>query len=105
MFLDKVCSVARLQPLAGDANKENYQAVAGLEAVRLNLQPASPEFTAIAEGVFGKTFVGFTTTSGVSDGDRLTISGGKTYTVRGVEDWDFGVLPHYRLTLMLAEGA
>lgn len=103
MFFDKVCSVSKLTADQGNANKESYTSLAGLESVPINIQPASAEHTAIADGVFGKTYVGFTTVSGISDGFRITVSGGGNFTVKGVESWDFPAIPHYRLTLFLAE--
>lgn len=104
MILDRVCAVSRLVADVGNAGKEAYSPVGGLEAMRINIQPASPEFTAITNGVFGKTFEAYLTASGIKDGDRITVSGSDTYTVRGVEDQNWGPLPHYRLVLFKAEG-
>lgn len=100
MILDRTVLIKRLQDSAGDADKEGYSDVAGLQSVRMNVQPASPEQTAIVDGVFGQTYRAFLTQSGVLAGDRVTVSGTwDVYEVKGVEDWNWGSLPHYELTL------
>lgn len=58
-------------------------------AIRINIQPATPELTAMADGQFFKVYKGFTTQSGVVEGMRLTVSGtGEEYIVRGKERYD-----------------
>jgi len=104
MFFDKKINVSRLQTDSPDADKEGYVADAALQGVPINIQPASPEFTAISEGSFTKTFEGYITASGILDGDRATVtSTNDVFTVKGREDWNFEPLPHYRLVLVKAE--
>lgn len=103
MFLDKIASAERLQPNAGDTDKEQYQAVGNLNAFKINIQPATAELTAISNGVYGQTFQAFVSISGLLIGDRITISGtGQQYIVRGRQDHWWGPIPH--LELVLFEG-
>lgn len=106
---DKTVVVARLVKSSSDIDKEQYTTHSGYlgsngevsAAVKMNIQPASPEMTALAEGVYGKTFSAFTSSSGVVEGMRLTVSGtSQNYIVRGREVHDNGILPkHYELLL------
>jgi len=100
MFLDKVATVYRLSPNAEDNDKEKYVAVGNLQALKINVQPASAEVTALNEGQAGRTFTGFVTISGILIGDQLTISGtNQKFLVKGVEDWFFSPIPHLELVL------
>ena len=53
------------------------------------------------DGVFGKTFDMFTSSSGVVEGMKVTVSGtGQEYFVRGRQVHENGILPdHYELVL------
>lgn len=100
MFFDKVASVDALAPTSGDSDKESYQAVSGLEAIRINVQPASAELTAISEGVFGQTYQAFTSALNLKIGHRITISGsGQKYIVKGINDHNWGPIPHLEVIL------
>jgi glutamate synthase domain-containing protein 3 len=100
MYLDKIASVERLMPTAANNNKENYQAVGNYAAIRINVQPASAELTAVSEGVFGQTFQAFVTVSGIRIGDRITISGsGQKLIVKGIQDHNWGPIPHLEIVL------
>lgn len=100
MFFDKIASVDELAPLSGDSDKEEYQAVSDLQAIRINVQPASAELTAISEGVFGQTFQGFTSALNIKIGHRITISGtGQKYIVKGINDHAWGPIPHLEIIL------
>ena len=104
MILDSVISIHRLTKDIDNTDKEQYQVNQALMAVRCNIQPASPEQTAIAEGVFGQTYICFTTESGVLTGDKITVSGtGELMRVRGIEDWSMDPMPHYEITLVRME--
>lgn len=88
-----------------DSDKEGW--VEFLTGIPCNIQPASPNPSELATGVFDKKHIMFLspTYSGIREGYRTTISGlydgmiGRDMTVEGVEDWNNGVLPHYQLTL------
>ena len=68
--------------------------------VQINIQPATPELTAIAEGEMFKTYRAFVTNSGVVETMRVTVSGTNTkYIVRGREVYDYGSGQHIELTL------
>lgn len=72
-------------------------------AFRLNIQPESPILTSLAEGEVFATYHMFTTYSGLQPGWRLTISGSNptdTYTVRGVERYNWGAGQHCEGTLI-----
>lgn len=104
MFYDKTGSVERLTVTVGDSDKEQYQAVTGLEAIKLNVQPASAELTAISEGVFGQTFRAFVGPLSLKIGDRITISGANTkYIVKGIQNFNWGPIPHLELVLFLGD--
>lgn len=102
LIVDTVVSISRLTRDSNNSNKESYQPNLALQCVKCQLQPASAEDTAISNGVFGQTYIGFTTESGVLTGDHLTVSGtGKTYRVKGIQDWSLPDLsPHFEWTLV-----
>ena len=104
MILDFIIAVQRLTKDINNANKESYVANAALQAVKCNIQPATAEETALAEGIFGQTFVCYTTESGVMVGDKVTVSGtSEIYRIKGKEDWSMDPMPHYELTLVKME--
>jgi hypothetical protein len=106
MILDSIISIDRLTRDEDNPDKESYQPDAALQAVKCHIQPATPEQTAIADGVFGQTYLCFTTASGIKVGDKVTISGtGETFRVKGIEDWSNPPtgLEHYELTLVKFE--
>jgi len=100
MFFERTCAVARLTPTADNANKEQYVTIAAYQNININIQPATAELTAVADGVYGQTFQAFVSVSGIRNGDRITVSGTNAiYSVKGVSDWNYGLLPHYELIL------
>lgn len=100
MYLDKIAAVDRLTPTADDADKEGYIAVGNYEAIKINVQPASAEVTAVIDGAYGQTFTGFVTVSGIRLSDRITISGSnQKYIVKGIQDNHYGPIPHLELVL------
>lgn len=108
MITDKTVFVQRLEKNADNVNKERYVAHSGFRnnlgivssAVRMNIQPAGAEFTALTDGIDGKIFRGFTFASGVVETMRLTVSGtSDQYIVRGREYFDYGIHKHSELTL------
>lgn len=103
MYLDKQCAVYRLQPTALDSDKEQYQAVGNYSSVKINVQPASAELTAVSDGVYGQTFQAYVSVSGIKVGDKLVMAqDSKEYIVKGVNNHWWGPLPH--LELILFEG-
>lgn len=100
MYLDKIVSVERLTPTTGDSDKEQYQAVGNYTGVKMNIQPASAELTAVSEGVFGRTFNAFVTISGLRIGDRITVSGtNEQFIIKGIQDYNWGPIPHLEVVL------
>lgn len=101
LILDAIIAISRLTRDADNASKESYVANAALQAVKCQIQPATPEETAVADGVFGQTHIMFTTQSGIFSGDRITVSGtGEIFRVKGVENWaQIEGAPHYEITL------
>lgn len=94
MFLDKEITIERK---TGNP-KQSWSLLSG--TYRANIQPATAEATIFANGEFAKTFTAFVLAKvDVRDGDRITADGSR-YTVRGIEDFSFGLIPHKRLTLM-----
>lgn len=108
MLQDKTVIISKITSDGSGTDKETYTTYSGFlehglpsAAVRMNIQPASAELTAITEGEVFKTFKAFTTNSGVTEGMRATVSGtNDVYTVKGRERYDYGVGIHYELTLI-----
>ena len=99
---DAVVSIYRLTKDADNADKEQYQANAALASVKCQIQPATASETAIAEGVFGKTYTMFTTESGIKEGDKVVLADtGEIFRVKGIMNWaDIDLIPHYEMTLV-----
>ena len=108
MFFDKVAFVSTLQVNNPVSDQETFVTFSGFQAagvtaaaVKVNIQPASPELTAISEGEVFKTYKAFTTVSGVVEGMLLTVSGTREqYRVRGREAFNYANGQHYELTLI-----
>lgn len=108
MFYDKTAFVSALNRDNPSSNKETFTSYSGFlangnitSAIRVNIQPASPELTAISEGEVFKTYKAFTSASGVTEGMLLTVSGTTAiYRVRGREAFDYRQGKHYELTLI-----
>jgi hypothetical protein len=105
MIIDTEISIKRLTRDHDNDDKESYVANLALSEVRCQIQPASPEQTAIAEGIFAQTYLCFTTESGILTGDKIYRKDtGEELTVRGIENWSMpDVAPHYELTLVRME--
>lgn len=104
MILDQILAIERIQKDVTNSRKESYVSNLALQAVKCQIQPASPEDTAIADGVFGQTFMCYTTESGIKQGDKVTVSGtGEVYRVKGIEDWSMDPMPHYEMTIVMFE--
>ena len=100
LYLDKVVSIERLTPTDSDTDKEQYRAVGNYGAVRMNIQPASAELTAVSDGVYGQTYQAFVTVSGIKIGDRVTVTAtGDKYIVKGISDHNWGPIPHLEIVL------
>ena len=107
MFFDRTAFVSTLQVNNPVSDQETFVTYSGFRmfgvqsaAIKVNIQPASPELTAMSEGDMFKTYKAFTTASGVIEGMTLTISGtSELYRVRGREAFAYGSGQHYELTL------
>jgi len=107
MFFDKTAFVSALQRNNPTSDKEIFTSYSGFviggvqsSAIKINIQPASSEMTAISDGEVFKTYSAFTTASGVVDGMLLTMSGTNAiYRVRGRQVFDYRAGQHYELTL------
>lgn len=108
MLEDKIVIISKITSDGHGTDKETYTTYSGFlehglrsAAVRMNIQPASAELTAISEGEVFKTYKAFTSNSGVVEGMRVTVSGtNDIYTVKGRERFDYGVGQHYELVLV-----
>ena len=88
MFFDRVVDIYRLQKVSSNSKKESYQKYAPLADIAVNIQPATPEDTIVAEGVFGQAYVGFTTASGILEGDKIIVQQtNEVMIVRGKTNW------------------
>lgn len=100
MLLDRTTSIARLTPTSSDTDKEQYLTVTGLEAVKMNIQPATAELIAVSDGAYGQTYQAFATVQGLRIGDQVTVSGSNDkYVIKGISDWNFPPIPHFELVL------
>jgi hypothetical protein len=102
MYLDRTATHLVLQR---SGSSESYREVA---VFKVNVQPASGESVALSGGIYGKTFTGYTTYSGLNIGDAVTLSGttthsGMFYTVRAVKDYSYSPFPYFEATLILPE--
>lgn len=102
LIVDSIIAISRLTRDSNNSRKEAYVPNLALSQVKCQIQPATPEETAVAEGVFGQTYIMFTTTSGIFSGDLITVSGtGEAFRVRGVENWaQIEGIPHYEATIV-----
>lgn len=102
IILDRVVNIARLTKDSGNTNKESYQNHVPLQNIAINIQPATAEDTVIANGVFGQTYIGFTTYSGILSGDRLTdTTTAEAFMVKGKTNWMTpALIPHIELLLI-----
>ena len=102
LILDRVVNISRLAPDNDNSNKNSYQSYTPLQNVAMNIQPAGAEDTVMAEGVFGQTYVGFTTNSGIIEGDKISVQvTGETLMVKGKSNWFSPDLsPHIELLLV-----
>lgn len=101
LILDRVCDVYRLQPDNDNVNKESYVQYIPLINTPLNCQPASPEDILMADGVFGHTWIGFTTASGILSGDKLVVQvTGEVLMVKGKQNWQSPALAPYTELLL-----
>lgn len=105
MIFDRVADVHRLQPDNDNSNKESYQAYSPLANIAINIQPAGPEDTVVAGGVFGQAYTAFVTQSGILEGDKLVVQKtGEVMIVQGRTNWNSpDLIPH--IELLLTESA
>lgn len=99
MLLNLTAYVGSLKKNNPISDQEIFTTNSGF-IVKINIQPASPELTAISEGEVFKTYKAFVTNSGVIEGMLLTVSGtNEIYRVRGREGFAYGAGQHFELTL------
>ena len=91
---------------SADARRETYSNI--YTGLRINIQPASPEFVlGDIQGEMGKLFRAYTTYSGCQVGMVLVTSGtttvsGMRYHILGVEEWSGPIGRHYELVVRKA---
>lgn len=107
LLLDRVCDVWRLSLEVGNSQKEAYAQYAVLNNTAINIQPGNSEDVILAGGTFGQTYIGFTTASGILEGDKLVMQQtGEVLMVRGKSNWQSPDLaPHTELLLVEFETA
>lgn len=111
MLFDKTAYVSVLSPNNDGTDKEKFVTFSGYvfngvsaAAIKVNVQPASPELTILSDGEAFKTYKAFTMASGVTEGMTLTMSGtGELYRVRGREAFAYAMGQHYELTLLKSD--
>ena len=100
----QTAKLKQLSPDSADADKEGYVVVN--PNLKVNIQPAGPEYIALTPiGETGKMYRGFTTQSGIKTGMIIETSGtitvsGLRLKVLGVEEWSGPLGTHYNLTLL-----
>jgi hypothetical protein len=98
LLYSEYVSVKHYGTLSG--NKLGYTVDSSLQAVPVNIQPASAEVSALMGGAFGKSYLVFTTCSGILEGDKLTTVSGtisKNFIVKGLENYNYGPFQHQEL--------
>jgi hypothetical protein len=105
VITDKYINIKRLTKDLDNSDKESYQDNLALQSIACQIQPAGAEDVAISDGVYGQTFICFTTASGIRTGDHVTVSGtGELFRVRGIENWsEIDIIPHFEITLVSME--
>lgn len=95
VLVDRYVSVEHLAPDSGNANEEGYVVDLSLAGVPCNIQPTSPQMIELYGGAYGKAHTLYTTSSGILETDRLTVSGtGRTFIVKGKQIFDYQVGMH-----------
>lgn len=85
---------------------DRYAMSATFTAYQSDIQPASQERTEFVQGRFGATYTAFVeATVNIKEGDQCRIIGGamagKTFSVKGVQQWEgAGLLDHIELVLV-----
>lgn len=108
MIEDKTVFVSKISSDGVGTDKETYTTHSGFflngqrcAAVRMNIQPATAELTALTDGEMFKTFTAFTRSSGVVEGMRVTVSGtNDVYTVKGRQNFNYVIGQHFELVLI-----
>ena len=92
---------AWVDPNGTAQDQEPFITYSGIQ-IPIDIQPESPEMTALSEGEIFSTFHFFTSYSGIRPGWRLYVVGSNpqdSYIVRGVEKFAFGAGIHWEGTL------
>lgn len=100
LFTNTYVSVEHLTVDTLNSNTEGYVTDIGLAAVPCNIQPSSPEVTALNNGAYGKGYTLFTTASGILETDRLTTVSGSystQYIVKGKQNFNYALAQHIEL--------
>src|SRR5260370_34558371 len=85
LFLSQYVQVEHYTPDLVNSQTEGYIQDVGLQAVKVNIQPASAEIIALNNGAMGKTYTVFTTNSGILHTDRITTVSGVVGTPNGIQ--------------------
>jgi hypothetical protein len=102
LFTNQYVSVEHLTLDTANTNTEGFSADVGLAAVLINIQPSSPEMTALNNGAYGKGYTAFTTNSGILETDRLTLVSGTAntkYIVKGKQNYNYALAQHVEIYL------
>lgn len=95
VFTDINVTVEHLSPDSSNANQEGFVNDISLNGLAVNIQPTSPEVSALYGGAYGKVFTMYTTTSGILETDRVTVSGtNDQFIVKGKQFFGYGVGIH-----------
>ena len=99
-----MANIFRLSLDSGSTTKESYVQYTPLDNTPLNLQPAGAEDVVVAGGAFGQTYIGFTTASGILEGDKLVMQQtGEVLMVKGKSNWQSPDLGASHTELLLVE--
>src|SRR5581483_4666597 len=97
VLTDQFVQVEHLTQDSGNANTEGYVQDAGLQAIKVNIQPSAPDIAVLYGGAFGKAYTLYTTASGILETDRITTVSGsytKQFIVKGRQLFNYGPLQH-----------
>lgn len=93
---DKIVNITRESFLSGSTVKKAF--VSHLIGVKCHIQPYESQIGEYMPGAFGKDMLMFCDVLDIKEGDHV-ILGEKTYTVAGVETFDFSGNPHMEILI------
>lgn len=94
-FLDKNVVVKRAVTVSGFR-----KTLTATVTVPVHIQQASDEKTSLVQGVFGRTYVAWTSlNTNIEEGDRLIDPDGREFEVKTINHRDYGINVHLEIVM------